>query len=823
MTASHAPHPINLKTLRQHLRERLRALRCLLADCQFSPLSGSSGRPQLHFAIDWADVHAYIFGQSDPPPSDDVLGGEATGFDFQGAYQAALSFLLNKFPSPLIVLPPHSIELKREYRGVRRGGHKKIIAQQQAIDDFKREYSGLPGDIRNVLKDFRQQSLRGHSAVATIDEDAKDGEEDLPLRAAPQEDVNKFFKERGVDLQALVRDHFAQMFRVIRSVRLQELGTFYRLLKPGAHGGLPKLVDIDDVLPHVAGRVPRLLRRRRRWAQFFTEERPEAAEHDEEALAHLEALSCLSEETDWQILFITRADRFRNAIYDDPARFACIRDGYWPGPPSSSGRLVSPVPTLVRDWRYYLELAQHWDFDKDRARTELIRDRMEWVEEGLTFLRGVQGKRWRDWRRDAETYLDAHYRDIRNVQAYMAARGEPLSLVAYGAEGIGRDAWVLAALLEELLGESGAELRETLRCSLSEAEETASGLVPVSRGRRQLGYGEHRRPVLRLFCQQMEPALLDAALTNQQLREACRQHWANLARAAVPDDGQPPQYRVRRANLLERLFEEVLAYHVLAYPVQSRAAPFKLKELLDRTSGPRVLHVMAKLAMCDFYVFVREAVGLADRELNQALEITADASHAMRVCLASCRLALAIDEVEALGEQQNLFPWEAGHPRLQRRLGDCLGLLAREDEDVLPEKVRLAVANNVVYAYCRLLQTLGMRPGEEDLDGDPNQELADYCDGERVSELAAYLEGFTRTGRQVEEHVETIAYFYLKKAMVGMDPAGSAISESRRLYEMLRRGFENRPAEEVEYDRVYRAVVRHHRVLREYEGAHAEK
>lgn len=394
-----APHVHDTHGVRQYLQHLQRVLSVLRADCLLRPLN-PEGTGMCRVAVDWSEVHAYIF--QGPAPVADPLNRFFPPELVEAAHQAGLTVLFERLEEPVLLLPPYLQELRNFIDLVR--------SQREILDLINSRYHDQQiGDLYPKSSVARQLETFAEEWVTTrkgrrrppTDEDLRSYIRDGHAAQSLKQEIEPR------TLKAWLESEYGVVFYLSRIFSSDAIRTLRSLLY-GVGGGVPRICAMRDSLRGFTFDVDSAKRAILRWHRALCEARVNDRSQKKEEARHWDAvaLEYVARLNAWlalcgeQVLFVSRGRDLAQVIRQCPSHFACTL-----GPYPQLGRDRAP-PLCLRGWYHFFELGialSTADSPGDRSRVvedrlQAVTTQLEWLETGAKTARQILRLRESDLR-----------------------------------------------------------------------------------------------------------------------------------------------------------------------------------------------------------------------------------------------------------------------------------------------------------------------------------------------------------------------------------------------------------------------------------------
>ncbi|MDP9175718.1 MAG: hypothetical protein M3O30_17900 [Planctomycetota bacterium] len=764
--------PVSIFDLKEYLDERRRDLALLELDLRCPPFG--LGLNRLVLAVDWSEVFAYIF--ADRPRGDELLSRVIDKDIVDASHLAALTFVFERFPGDVILIPPYVDEMSDFVR----------LAHSHALDDTlirlddarKRRRIASEHRVAEVIRRLKALQDRVGGGGAT--------------------DLAEQFLEtlKGEDRATLlgwIEESFGSLLLIARLSSVDGLRALSGLLRADE----PRLKTLANNRADLARWLSRRPISLKKWERELAllqpapelgrRQGPTALKRDAQALAYLERLIPLMHARNEQLIFITRSSHLAEVMRKFPGRFAALGDDYMKFPSSPA----IPSPTICRNWRVLFEMAMVWDHQPGDSNAQISADVSKTLEQrslALDALRTTLNGRDADraakalaksLREDVEHNRQVYVSTIRPNLMQMRKKADPTRLaVGLFVDYVTDPAWQDRSRISQ-------ELLETVNLIVDNLKRYDGGTITDP----WEAEGAVCRSVTRVFVRSAEPTTLTDDVTDSEMRETLNRMFediqrdgptapdsvADTLRRLNPDPTSHSDRDVQAARLLVTSLFRVGAVERLGL-YESR-----YESLLKRMPVLSAGWTLDRLMISDFRSWranpARANVWMRDSwdEIKNAGQAGANGrTYALRTTgFLNAWLRLHLDWIELHDEWINDFPIinEGGKQRfeLEYILDEVRECIQRWPIDFRGERLATPVARsifaNAVYAAGRLAPFIEHQYGV----GARGLQLADtrsmtalldkYLNAQFIADAAAALE--VVLDKSVEEIV-SIAYLRIK-------------------------------------------------------------
>lgn len=759
------PWSAKVQYLRQDLARRAAALDTLLCDLD----SGSETLfDSTVVVVDWSEIHSYICGGG-PPLSDSLYGLSEDEDRVKGAHQAALTFLFERFPQSLVILPPHVKELLWFVEAAKQFAHLRAVDERLLRDlhDRLAEEDGVRR-IRRMHDEWQKQ----HSGKQPTEDDLR----------------QIFAALEGGDAEALRRlmGQFASMFLLGRWATLDALNCLRRLLDPTSPGG-GRLVFLKDFDSQLSELLVQAVHAIDKW-QLELRPRPakpkDLVQNDARALAYLQILNCeLHMRHGKQLLFTTRSEDICNAARGRPEWFSCLADRYATIHAGNAPLGSALPPNVVRDWIYFFELGAAWGPPYPELRKR-IEHRLDAVRVTLSSLPS-DASISQAHQDILEGYLRNDAGLLNNVQALSSAQNAKL--------GDGRTAQAPDRPLVDFVRfvtnpvefvRARSELQDEMREVVERINESLPLMPPADKSFR---YRPLLPAVLELVSidRLVEP-VLDAELRYilSSLLTIIRNGEHGIVKHS--ELGRKLGALTAQAAPREPLSWLAQSLHAYVYQAYGKA---RLLVMRQQRHFPAHAQLIRDLVVADYWL-IEERLHKVDEVVDNIVRLPSLANpQALQLAIRCCRVALELEASYEHAEDPGSFRQSLRHGRscLQQYLEDVRSCYEAAPVSALPERLRFSVLENLVHAGARLTVT----------DDDPLGDIADLPSSggtpsrpvDAVQKYADELERECSDSAEADKapmvdrasRFDTLAYYYFKRACLeGPAVAFGVTSRQRR-------------------------------------------
>lgn len=808
------------EALLHDLERRLQAVDQILLDLN----RGRTADSALPFAdtltvVDWSEVHAYICAsgviRTDPLLS--LLSSHPLGAHIvNGAHQAALSFLFHAFPGPLVLLPPHVLELQTFVTLAQRFVSVNTIdAVALTLLHNQLVESSVP--VRRLRDMFDKQLTRQSESAHPLT--ARDASAAIAALSVDEAD----------EIRSYVRKFFGPMFLLGRWMSVSAYRDLLRLLKERR---LCFLRDHAAISRQVVSRLSRETAE----CSFWVSELPAAAEkaaslvrNDARALGYLQALNYDLHCGDRQLLFVSRGADVAAVIRRHPEWFSCMADKYFRTVAYPSEREgaegVEHVPRLSREWTYFLELGAVWDpQDEARVRARLA-DRRDWLRSTLTSI----SSRTDAWSNSGSTkavladYIERVAMELENARAVWSAKSDSLNrkLATPRSEGDDLDSESLLAFLRYVTDpETFVVERDKLRDELAPVMAQFDATLPPSHQEDPSG---PYKPLLRRVVEKVPEAALTDRGDEEDDRELLSQLLVHIQRRLPWDSKSLLAQRLRNVRPrtptrdvapgpeLSPARRLVLALQAYIFNDFRKSRILLPRRVLERLRGTS--RVIACLVVADSWLLDAQRLRKVDEVMQDVLNAVIGEAPAVRLAVLNALLGVELDAADEQGENPETFRRSLqGELMLEKRLGDvvrCHATLVREPLDA---NLSISVANNVVYGTAKLAFIDGE---SEEEPGVVEHRAREALGHSSVREFVSLLEARHRLNPDRVEYLDTLAYYWFKLSVLdGREPERMrAMALAHRWIKAALRAVGRQEEGPGVPARVARAVATHHALI----------
>jgi hypothetical protein len=743
-----------------------REVSCLADDLSCRPFS-ENGPLGLVVAVDWSEVHAYIFGG--PPPRHDPLCEVAEPHVAQAAHQLALSVLFDRLPDlqvPVFLLPPYVNEM----------AHFGCVVQSE----------GLALDVDLAEREALLSPLRGLDAVGEL----RDLCLATPESLSPEAKFEHFRSRLSeIDEQRVldwVESAFGGLFLLARLSDLRVLDALQHLIECRSDLGR-RLGTLADVNSSVASQFRLYRPDRAEWQSQLSQKHASglpgsltealrkptgALRRDAEAMAWLACLNSIFHANGQQLIFATRSRDIAHVMDEHAGLFASLGDHHYHG---TSG---APTPTIWRTWHYFFELglalttAPHAPATVARKQLTAIQSKSEVLNRAKhrsARAMAIQRKLTQD--------LGEH---IHNMRAFLSAERPWLPI----GQSVSDEA--LASRLFVAYVTDPAEFqkqRKMILTTLRDRMREVQWQLPLLRSESPLldSFDAPHIPLAKAFIEKFDLALLLSDVETPNLRSRYRglfRYMKSGPNSAVLESVShvaADLERVRSAQLTGP-GEADVAYLALLAVYATGAFP-RLMSLLDDLKPVRervrpltARWVLDKLMYADARV-VQRAPDRANAALRKAWrDAQAHSTSSRGPALAAtwllyARLVLHLHWTEEKGENLLAFPVDPDDPdRLElESIADETDLWLRRPHVVksLPSTLVRSLTNKWIYAIARLIPVVEGPPIVAGVRSHSARRARELLDNARSGARVAYL---IQQPRMKAEEYDTLGYYYLKRA-----------------------------------------------------------
>ena len=674
-----------------------------------------------------------------------LLGPEAQD-QLQGLHAAALDFLFNRLPAPILLLPPHWEEFEVHADAVQAHGKAHII-RHGTLEDIRAEIAAAHPEVEEI---FAKLSANG-----------------LP---SPREVESSLRENLSADQFQSLWDCIRRDFPAIFGLLDQDKDMWALKLRR-LRGRLRHLEDLD---PTLAAEIQRDGEDRpagyKRWQAALEEKLADkderSRERDARAMRMLELLNPLLHDRGQQVLFVSRsADIFR-VMQDNPGAFGCLRQEYLSRPQSS------PWHTIFRNWHSLLFLGGIWGEQAafDPTSVQRFEDYQTYFKSLLAGQHNESNQDLQSMVRDLETQTTTAYSMF---SATRSSRDMGEGMSSSSGEGEERDwlrMFVVAMLNPDAFVEERRRERDRIEAATDEVVKRTIGYsdkLPLRTG--------NVKSVTQSALEKLENT--DFFLRDVSDNEA-RDVLRTLLRMMVGQGEKEHIVELRgRVEGLPSTLRSGQDYRILATWSVLHGDWDAAKALINRSrreatsekeNSPRRLQ--CDLMEADCMIQGSHGYGHAHRLLTRRLkQLTGDSSVPREIITTIvCATGLiAIHECERHGENVEQFSYSHLQPGKLLLLEAIESMLAEWREigsiDEYSEPLKQCIANNLLYAVSRAARAgdmLRIAPDGGSATGADVGGRQPLLVADEILDIVKYLRS---RNRPTPALLDTLGYYFLKR------------------------------------------------------------
>lgn len=751
---------LRYEMLDRYLLQRYENLGLVLKDMLCRPFSREPAVPELVLAVDWSEIHAYIF--VGPPQVEEPIGRLVGPDTAAAAHQVALTVLFDRLTMlPLIVLPPYFAEMSHLVSLVR--------AHLITLDTDLDQKSALLTQLQ------KSGSLSYLAEMATRFEDRNEKLEATDFEA----EFSKLKRRDAKKIVEWISSEYSEIFLLARISTVKALHAL-RFLLGADSAATRRLVTLRDCSSPSAEALQSMRPGHQTWRDRLYEKHPTkdkgALDRDGQALDQLDYLNGVLHNEGRQLLFATRGYDIGEVMKDHAGRFACLSDHYY------DGTLHSSVPVIARSWHYFLELGLAWASRPDTR----LPDVEKIVSRVMNMRRDVAGKR--EWlharRKDIDTIMATAGRELNLAiqnQCHLLGTERPYLPADQSEENWERAlGWYVQHITDpEKFSSERAAIRRDIETVLDNIQLTLD--LSYRHSFTDEAFSPSFKPLTVSFIEKYDNRhltvdvetrgirktlgdLYDALRSPQDRGGARSGDLANVLRHSSINPHARDATNIDLARLATTSVYVCGAFRRVEYLLNR----FPILRMDDRVLTPG--WILAVLMNADVRIargaplHANVALRRAWREAKPRLD-GSEATHKSALGLLCCWLLVHLDMVEDYGENIAAFPPDpddSGLLELEYIMEESRACLEAIHSWKSEHRLRRALYNNMVYAASRLVP-IREEAGElfaQQAEASPRTSTV-YLDDKTTVLFVRYL----RRNRDLSpDECDTLAYFYIKRA-----------------------------------------------------------